>query len=423
MHESLEKISKYNVWDEKEFNAGYVRKNYLKNILKFQGNKLIKVIVGQRRAGKSYILRQIIQYLRKEKQIKGKNIFYLNKEYLAFEAIKTAKDLENLFELYRKELKVKGKVYIFLDEIQNIENWEIFVNSYSQDFTSECELFISGSNSNLLSGELASYLSGRYVEFEIFPFDFFEYADIKNLDINKQSFIRYLEDGGLPELINFEQDELKQHYVSSLRNTIILRDIISRHKVKDVDFLERIFQFLCSNIGSLTSFTSIVKYFKNQQKKTNYETVSNYVNYLCDTFIIHEVERYRLKGKQTLGGERKYYLNDLAFKNYLFGFYPDDIASHLENFVYLQLVRKQYKVSVAVSGQKEIDFIAQKADKTIYVQVAYLLNEQKTVEREFGNLLEIKDNFEKIVVSLDEIQFSDYQGIKQLKPWQLDALL
>ncbi|RLD51750.1 MAG: ATP-binding protein [Bacteroidetes bacterium] len=413
------KIEKYNCWDGKYFDTGYERKTYLKDILKYQGNKLVKVLVGQRRVGKSYILRQIMSFLRNEKNIGPKNIFYLNKEYIAFDEIETAKDLENIFGFYKAELKVTGKIYIFLDEVQNIDGWETFVNSNSQDFTEEYELFISGSNSNLLSGELATLLSGRYIEFEIFPFDLFEFADYKSLNINRDTFLQYLQNGGLPELFNFEQTETKHNYIASLKNTIILRDIVSRYKVKDVDLLENILKFLFINIGNLTSFTSIVKYFKSKQKKTNYETISTYVNYLKNTFIIHECERYNLRGKQVLGGERKYFLNDLAFKNLLSGFFPDDIGYHLENYVFMQLKRMHYNVKVGVFGDKEVDFVAQKGDKTIYVQVAYLLSEPKTVEREFGNLLKIKDNFEKFVVSLDEAEFSDYQGIKHIKPWEL----
>ena len=415
----FEKIKKFNNWDGSTFNIGYERKTYIERIVKYIDNKLIKVLTGQRRVGKSYILRQIINYLINHKKVNPQNIFYLNKEFIGFDEIKSAADLENLFNYYKKELNVKGKIYIFLDEVQNIVNWETFVNSYSQDFTNEYELFITGSNSKLLSGELASLLSGRYVQFEIFPFSFFEYSDFKHIPINKESFLTYMQEGGLPEMFNFDDEEIQRHYIQSLRSTIILRDIVQRNKIKDIALLDDIFKFIAVNIGSLTSLSNIVKYFKNHQKKTNYETLSSYVGYLRDTFIIHEAERYNLRGKQVLGGVRKYYLNDLSFKNYLFGFLPTEIGYNLENYVYMQLKRLGYNVSVGVINTGEIDFIAQMPEKTLYIQVAYLLTDKKTIEREFGNLLAIKDNHEKIVISLDDIKLSDYDGIKHLRPWEL----
>ncbi|MDP2887418.1 MAG: ATP-binding protein [Bacteroidota bacterium] len=415
----FERIRTFNVWDGQLYKAGYERSDYLNAITKFIGNKLIKVLVGQRRVGKSYVLRQIINHLISDKGVNPQNIFYVNKEYTAFDEVKSSLDLEVLFNYYRSQFALNGKIYIFLDEVQNIQNWETFVNSYSQDFTSDFELFITGSNSNLLSGELATMLSGRYVEFEIFPFSFFEYAGIKSFNISKETFLRYMQTGGMPEMFNFEQEELQRHYIESLRNTIVLRDIVGRHNIKDLALLEDIFKFLSSNIGNLTSYSSIINYFKSRQKKTNYETVSSYVGFLKDTFIIQQAERYNLRGKQTLGGECKYYLNDLSFKNYILGNFPSDVGNNLENYIFMQLRRMGYKVSVGVFNDLEIDFVAQKSEKTMYVQVCYVLNEAKTIDREFGNLLLIKDNYEKIVVSLDDFKFSDYEGIKHIRPWEL----
>jgi predicted AAA+ superfamily ATPase len=221
-------------------------------------------------------------------------------------------------------------------------------------------------------------------------------------------------------MFNFEQEELQRHYIESLRNTIVLRDIVGRNNIKDLSLLEDIFKFLSANVGNLTSFSSIINYFKSRQKKTNYETISSYVGFLKDTFIIHQAERYNLRGKQILGGDCKYYLNDLAFKNYLLGYYPSDIGYNLENYIFMQLKRMGYNVSVGILNNLEIDFVAQKPEKTIYVQVCYILSEQKTIEREFGNLLLIKDNHQKIVISLDDVNFSDYEGINHLRPWELN---
>lgn len=419
MNQIFEKIRKYNIWDGQSLQIGYERNDYLEKITEYIDTRLVKVLVGQRRVGKSYILRQIISFLTEHKKVDPQNIFFINKEYTAFDDIKTATDLENLFSYYKEHYQVNGKIYIFLDEVQNIGNWESFVNSYSQDFTQEFELFITGSNSNLLSGELATLLSGRYIEFEILPFSFFEFTGIKNLPAKKESFLTYLQTGGLPEMFHFNSEELNRNYSESLKNTVILRDIVGRHKIKDLQLLEDLFKFLAVNIGNLTSISSIVDYFKSKQKKTNYETISTYIGYLKDTFIFHRAERYNLRGKQTLGGECKYYLNDLAFKNFLFGFYPSDIGYNLENYVFTQLKRMGYKVSVGILNNLEIDFVAQKSEKTIYVQVCYLLSSQKVIDREFGNLLIIKDNHEKFVVSLDDLEFSNYEGIKHLHPWEL----
>jgi uncharacterized protein len=419
MLETFNKIKKYNIWDGKELNTGFERSEYLNKISDYIENKIIKVLVGQRRSGKSYLMRQIIHFLRTEKRVNPGNIFYLNKEFTAFNEIISASDLEDLFEVYKKQIHPTGKVYVFLDEVQNIDRWETFVNSYSQDFVNEYELFITGSNSNLLSGELASLLSGRYVEFEIMPFSFSEITGFRNREPNKENFVNYLKTGGLPELLHIEKEEMQRHYVDSLKNTIILRDIVERYNIKDVSLLEDIFKFLMVNIGNLSSVSKIISYFKSKQRKTNYETLSAYIDYLTGTFILQRAERFNLRGKQVLGGECKYYLNDLAFKNYLLGFSPFDIGYNLENYVFLNLKRAGYDVRVGVLNNLEVDFVAQKSDKTLYVQVCYLLNSQKVIEREFGNLLLIKDNHEKIVISMDDMKFSEYEGVKHARPWDL----
>lgn len=419
MKTTFDKIRKYNPWDGYDINLCYERKHYLEKILAFTGNKLVKVIVGQRRCGKSYILRQIIKALLEDQNVNPKNIFYLNKEYTSYEEIVNAGDLEALFNHYRETLKVAGKVYLFLDEIQNIDRWETFVNSYAQDFTDEVEIFITGSNSELLSGELATLLSGRYVQFEVMPFSLQEVASVKNGEINTAFFMDYLKTGGLPELLHLEDEEIKKHYVADLRNTIVLRDIMQRNTIKDLALLEDLFRFVSTNMGSLTSVTGIIDYFKNRKKKTNYETISTYLKYLTETFVVHEAERYNLRGKQTLSGNKKYYLNDTAFKNLIFGFYPTDVSHQLENYVYMQLKRMGYHVFVGVLHKKEIDFVAIKNEETLYVQVALQLTDEKTIAREFGNLLAIKDNHEKVVVSMDETKFSNFEGIRHLWPWEL----
>ncbi len=423
MRDIFENIKKYNYWDGQSFSTGYKRTEYLNRITRYLGSDLIKVLTGQRRTGKSYIMRQIIEKLIHEQGISPSYIFYLNKEYTAFDEIRTAADLEKLFTHYLRELSPRGKVYIFIDEIQEIESWENFVNSYAQDYTSEYELIITGSNSNLLAGELSGRLSGRYIEFSIFPFSFSEYAGIKNAETDRNLFNKYLRTGGLPELMHLNDEEIERHYLESLKSTIILRDIATRYSIKDLSLLEEIFAFMIQNIGSLTSVTSVIKYFKSRQKKTNYETIANYIGYLCSTFTFHQAERYNIRGKQLLGGERKYYLNDLSFKNYLYGFYPEDAGYNLENFIFMELKRAGYKINVGVMDKNEIDFIATSEKQTIYIQSAYLLNSEDTVKREFGNLLRIKDNHKKIIVSMDEFKFDNREGIIHLWPWELGNIL
>ncbi len=423
MSYNIEVLSKYNFWDEKTINFGYLRQSYLQKIVKFLNNKLIKVLIGQRRTGKSYLLRQIINYLIEKKRVNRKNIFYFNKEFIEFQEIKTVNHLNDIFLLYLKKIKPKGKIYIFLDEIQNIELWENFVNSYSQDFTREYEIFITGSNSRLLSGELSTLLSGRFIEFKIYPFSFQEFCDVHNLPTNKKSYLDFLHTGGMPELINFNSNELIFNYIESLKNTIILRDIVERYAIKDVNLLESLLKFVSSNIGNYTSITNIVKYYKNLGKKTNYETVSAYLKYLTETFLLYEVERYDIRGKQTLSGVKKYYLNDLSFKNFLVGFTATDIGYNLENQIFILLLQKDYKIFIGRLNDLEIDFIAEKNNKKVYFQVAYLLSEQKIVEREFGNLQKIKNNYPKYVVSLDDLKFSDNQGIEHIRAWELDQIL
>jgi predicted AAA+ superfamily ATPase len=414
------RLKEYNYWNGERVQVGFTRTTYLDRIIDSTGNRLIKVLVGQRRAGKSYLLRQIIHTLIEHKEVDPKRIFYFSKEYLAFSTIETARDLESLYLYYRNQFDIEGKVYVFLDEIQNVAQWELFVNSYSQDITNDSEFFITGSNSTMLSGELASRLSGRYVEFEVFSFNYNEYCSMIDVPLGRDSFLQFIRDGGLPETFHLNSSELKRNYVAALKNTIVLRDIVDRNKIQDIQLLEDIFAFLMTNIGNLTSISSIVNYFKSRNRKTNYETVSTYVQYLVNTFIFHEAERYNIRGKKVLGGASKFYLNDLAFKTYLYGIYPEDAGSNLENYVYQRLRQSGYKVHVGVIKDQEIDFIATRDRSIVYIQVCYLLSSKEVLDREFGNLLKIRDNHPKMVISMDDIRYDDFQGIIHMHPWELD---
>ena len=249
----FEYLEKYNFWKQKDINFGYLREHYLHKILKYVDNKLVKVFIGQRRTGKSYLMRQVIMHLI-NRGVARKNIFYFSKEYLEFDSIKSWQDLHNLIQLYKERIKPKGKVYLFLDEIQQIDGWERLVNSYSQDFINESEVFITGSNSDLLSGELATHLSGRYVQFEVLPFSFTEYCGYINLERNRSSYLQYLQEGGLPETFYLPDFESKMHYIASLRDTILLRDIVDRYRIKDSVLLDDVFKFITNNTQTLSQF-------------------------------------------------------------------------------------------------------------------------------------------------------------------------
>lgn len=422
MKDYFASLEKYNFWNGNVPELGFLREGYTSKILDYTGNKLVKVLVGQRRSGKSYILRQIAQKLI-EQGVDPKNIIYINKEFTDFDFITDYKDLEALLKLYRERLKPEGKVWLFIDEIQNVGSWEHFVNSHSQNFVDSCEIFISGSNSKMLSGELATLLSGRYVNFEIFPFSYDEYLGITGKTSTKQSYIDYMESGALPELFALPNDETKRNYVSAIKDTVLLRDIIQRHSIKDAKLLEDIFVYLVNNASTLVSITNIVNYFKSNGRKVTYDTVSNYIGYIEDAFLIHKAERYDIRGKETISGNCKYYINDLSFKNYLYPGFGYGVGYKLENLVYLELRRAGFEVYVGAVRDKEIDFVAKKADRIIYLQSTYMLIDEQTIKREYSSLAAIPDNYEKVVVSLDDVSLPSNNGILHIQAWRLKKML
>lgn len=411
-------LKKYNYWNQPLQKTGLRRSLYLNNISQYIGNTLIKVLVGQRRSGKSYVLRQIIAQLLQD-GTPANSIFYFNKELIAFEDIKTHKELHALIEYYKEKQKPNGKIYIFLDEIQEIENWEKLVNSYAGDPIGSYELFITGSNSTILSSELSTYLSGRYVEFEIHPFSYKEFLTNYSKKQGKESYIDYLKEGGLPEFINLNGKEVQQNYIQSLYNTIILKDVINHYKIRDGHLLRQLFKYLCNHTGKLFSTSKIVNTLKSNGVSCNNETISNYIQYLCDVFLIYPVERYDIKGKQILTTPRKYYLNDLSFASYFGTSQELGIEKHLENAVYMHYRRLGYKISVGEINGKEIDFIIEKNKIKEYIQVSYLLHDEKTIKREFGNLDLISDSHKKTVISMDDIEIEYGNGIQHIQAWKL----
>lgn len=415
-------LQKYNFWNKPVSDTGFLRTIYLEKISGFLSNKLIKVLVGQRRCGKSYILRQIISRLIK-KQTNPNNILYINLEFTDFDFVRNYKDLTKLVEIYQNNLKPEGKIYLFIDEIQNIQSWERTINSFSQDYTIDCEIFITGSNSELLSGELSTYLSGRYIEFLISPFSYAEYISYLQVENNKQNYLQYINSGGLPELFNLNNENSIRQYVSAVKDTILLRDIVQRYKINDAKLLDDIFTFLINNASNLISINKIVNYFKSKNRKTSYETVANYINYLKNSFLIHQVERYNISGKEILSGTYKYYANDLSFKNYVYQGFSYGIGYKLENIIFLELQNHGFDVYIGYMRNKEVDFVAVKNSVPIYIQVSYILIDEQTINREYASLESISDNYDKVVVSLDDIQFDNKNGIKHIQAWDFEEYL
>jgi hypothetical protein len=422
MDEILNKIARLNFWDDKVFDLGFLRTGYTDKIEDFTGNRLIKVLVGQRRTGKSYILRQVAKNLI-DSGLPPENTLFINKEFIDFDFLNDYKALDEFIKLYKSELKPTGRIYVFIDEIQNIEGWERVVNSYSQDYTEEFEFFVSGSNSTMISTELASLLSGRYVTFNIFPFSYTEFLGITKEELSKTSYLEYMSSGGLPELFAIPKPETRRNYVAAIKDTVMLRDIIQRQNIREPGLLEDIFVYLINNASNFLSVSNIFNYFKSLGRRSSYDIISNYIGYLQDSFLVHRCERYDIRGKQTIAGNVKFYANDLAYKNYLYPGFGYGFGYMLENLLYLELRRAGYEVYTGNIRNKEVDFIAKKADKTIYIQSAYLLSEQETIEREYAPLETIDDNYEKFVVTLDDLIMPSNKGIKHIQAWNLAEIL
>ena len=398
----------------------FIREKYLEKILKYlDNNSLIKILIWQRRAWKSYIMKQIINFLSSEKWILDKNILYINLE-IDFLKYKTIKDLDIFIKTYLKENNIQKRVYLFIDEVQELVWWEKLINSYRADDNFDCDIFITGSNASLLSSELSTYLSWRYISFEIYPFSYDEFLWYFNKESNKQNFLEYLNFSWISELYKLPDEETKTDFLNSLKDTIILKDIVKRFKLKEVQLLEDLFLFCISNISNISnllSINSIVKKLKWQWIKSNTITIWNYLRYLEETFILHSCQRYDLQWKKILEWEKKYYLNDLWFKNYFFWKYDSWLWKELENIVFLHFKRLWYQVYTWNIWNLEIDFVVEKWKERKYIQVAYLISDESVLDREFWNLLKIKDNYEKIVLSLDDILVKDYKWIKHFNIW------
>lgn len=387
------------------------RELYMKRIRPFIGSDLIKVMTGIRRCGKSVMLELIKQELI-ESGVNPTQFISINFEDLSYSHLQTAKSLHD--EITNRAKDIDGKVYLFFDEIQEVKDWEKCINSFRVSL--DCDIYITGSNAKLLSGELATYLGGRYVEFVIYPFSFGEFIELYrpiNPDVSiQQCFQKYLITGGMPYLANIRYaDEPSKQYLHDLFNSVQLKDIVKRNKIRDVDLLERIIAYVIANVGTTFSARSLTKFLKSEQRTVAPETILNYIKYCCDAYLFYQVKRVDLQGKQILSTNEKYYIADHGIREAFFGGNMRDINLILENIVYLELLRRGYKVTVGKTGEKEIDFVCDKRGDKLYVQVTYLLASEDTIKREFGAYDTIRDNFPKYVVSLDEFDMSR-NGIK-----------
>ena len=378
----------------------------MQRIRPFMNTELIKVFTGIRRAGKSVMLELVKDELRNS-GVNEANFLCINFEQFSNSQILDAKTLYEKIVEFQKG--IQGKTYLFFDEIQEVEGWEKCINSCRVDF--DCDIYITGSNAKLLSGELATYLAGRYVEFIIYPFSFAEFLEmsrLKNPEADKSScFMQFIKTGGMPFLSNFSGDDsAKNQYLMDIYNSVVLKDVIKRNSVRDVDALERIVAFAFSNIGHIFSATSLAKYFKSENQKISHDTILNYLKFCADAFLIYKINRYDLEGKKIVGVNEKYYCADHGLREAVFGRNTQNIDQVLENIVCLELLRRNFKVFVGKKGDTEIDFIAEKQDRKTYVQVAYLLASEDTVRREFSVYSSVKDSFPKYVVSMDDFDFS-----------------
>ena len=387
------------------------REGYLKKINPFINKNLIKIIIGQRRIGKSYLILQIIDFL-KENGVSKKNILYINKEFYEFDYIKT---YINLLDYIKKYFKgIKSKKYIFIDEIQEINNFEKALRDLQA--SEEYDIYCSGSNAKLLSSEIATILSGRYMEFEIYPLSYTEFLNFHNLTNSTLSFEKYIKYGGLPYLIHLElNDEVVYGYLKSIYNSIVLKDVISRYEIRNVDFFNRLVLFLAEHTGSLFSSKRISDYLKSEKISLSPSVILNYLSYLNSVFFIFQVKRLDIPGKKIFQINEKYYFNDIGIRHSLIGYKELDINKVLENLVFIHLKRLGYDVKIGhLRNGIEIDFVAEKNNSRTYIQTTYIMKDEKTRTRELNSLLEIKDNYKKLLISMDPISSVNYKGIEHI---------
>lgn len=386
------------------------RKTYLDAIRPFINKPMIKAITGIRRCGKSTLLQQIISLL-KGQGVSDSEILYINKELFEFDEIKNYKDLHGYITGNSKSKK--NKVYVFIDEIQEIVTWEKAVNSLLAE--TNYDIYITGSNARLLSSELATLLSGRYVEFRMQTLLYSEFKELlhsKNQWDGIGDFDLFLKYGGFPGIHHLEMDDsVVRQYLQSIYNTVLLKDIILKNNIRDAAMLDAVIKYLIDNCGNITTAKSISHYMKSQQRKVSVDTVLNYIHYCCNAMVFNQIKRYDIKGKRLLETHEKYFLGDIGFRFATMGYTPQAISGQLENIVLLELQARGYSVSIGKINDKEIDFIAEKGAEKLYIQVCTGLNDENVIQREYSSLEDVNDHFPKLVLSLDKGFETSRKGI------------
>ena len=381
---------------------------YVDKIMAYVDTPFVKILTGVRRCGKSTILKMIMERLKTERNIPEDRIISCRFDSMEYEDM-TAK--------LKERLCPDGKTYLFLDEVQEIKGWEKVVNSLASDF--DVDLYITGSNSRMMSSEIATYLTGRYISFRIFTLSFGEYLMFKSKFANvgepKAELANYVRLGGFPatHLQAYSQDEIYT-IVRDIYNSTIFSDIVKRNQVRKIDQLERVVKYTFNNVGNTFSAKSIADYLKAERRSLDNETVYSYLEKLEKAYLLHRCSRYDLQGKEILKTQEKFYLADVALRYSVLGYNADSVASSLENIVYLELCRRGYTVNVGKTGDSEIDFVAVRQNEKIYVQVTQEINSEKTEKREYSRLLEIPDNYPKFVLTTDEFAGGNYEGIKTM---------
>lgn len=390
----------------------FPRPQYTEKIADLINRGMMLILVGQRRVGKSKVLELFKAWLNQNRP--KANVVYINKEYQVFRDIATA---EQLYDYAVARLPEGGDNYLLIDEVQDIENYENALRSFHAE--NRCQVIATGSNAFIFSSELGTRLSGRYIEIKIYNLSYLEFLQFHNMKDSDEALMHYLIMGGLPGLLAFKPEEKSQinDYFEGVFNTIFVKDIVSREKIRNVTQLENVIRFVADNIGKPISITNIVRYITSKGEKISDETASNYLKYLRDAFLAIPIKRFDIHGKKLLESNNKHYFSDHGVRNYLCGSdIRGSIEKIMENVIWNHLRRQGYNVSVGILRAGEIDFVATKADKRIYIQVTYLLASDDTIKREFGNLAAIKDNYPKLVVSLDPVSggFSEYPGIEHV---------
>lgn len=388
------------------------RPQYIEKIAGLINRGMMLILVGQRRVGKSKVLEMFNDWLNHNRP--DANVVYINKEYQEFRDIVTA---EQLYDYAAARLPKGGDNYLLIDEVQDIENFENALRSFHAE--DRCQVIATGSNAYVFSSELGTRLSGRYIEIDIYGLSYLEFLRFYDIEDNDEALRRYLRIGGLPGLSAFDFEEQSQisDYLEGVYNTILVKDIVKREKIRNVTQLENVIRYVADNIGKPVSIANIAKYMTSKGEKISEETVSNYLKYLCDGLLAVPVKRFDMHGKMLLESNNKYYFSDHGMRNYICGSdFRGSIEKVMENVVWNHLRRQGFDVTVGILRAGEVDFVATKADNRIYIQVTYLLASEDTIKREFGNLAAIKDNYPKYVVSIDPVSggFGQYPGIRHI---------